>query len=134
MKRGEFERLIQHHLDDVLRPRGFSLTPQPPADVEDAEPFAVYEANPKDFVRRYPKFADGTLGDQPCVDLWIKQDRKTGRLFCELEGDRLTDLLEHADLSDVGATIGRTGVNGSLADQLDALAVRIVAALDANRA
>jgi hypothetical protein len=133
MKRGEFEQLVRDHLDDVLRPRGFALTPQPPADVEDEEPAAIYEAVPQDFVRRYPTLGEGML-DQPCVDLWIKQDRKTGRLICELEGIALVRLLEESHLRDVAAMIKRIGVNASLAEQLDALATGLGAALDAKSA
>ncbi|MGH2748608.1 MAG: hypothetical protein ACRDKB_11885 [Actinomycetota bacterium] len=134
MTRGDFERLIQHHMDEVLRPRGFALTPQPPADVHDPEPFAVYEADPEEFARRYPKLGESLLDDDPCVDIWIKHDRETERLLCELEGHPLGDLLEDADLSEVAAMIERISGSGSLVEQLDAMAVGFAAALDANRA
>jgi hypothetical protein len=130
MKRGEFEQVTRDHLDNVLNPRGFTLTAQPPEDVEDAQPAAVYEARPQDFVRRYPTLGEGML-DQPCIDLWIKQDRMTGSLTCELEGVALVALLEGADLLDIAATIRRTHANASLAEQLDALALGLAAMLDA---
>jgi hypothetical protein len=63
MRRGDFEALVRQHLDRELGPRGFRLTPQPPADWDDPQPCAVYEAEPGDFNRRYPALA--VAGDAP---------------------------------------------------------------------
>ena len=45
MRREDFEDLVRHYLDPELIPRGFRLTPQPPADGNDDTPAAVYEAD-----------------------------------------------------------------------------------------
>jgi len=68
MRRGDFEALVRRHLDGVLVPRGFELTPQPPAEWDDEQPRAVYEAAPADFNRRYPAIA---CDDRQCIDLWV---------------------------------------------------------------
>ncbi|HYM96430.1 MAG TPA: hypothetical protein VET26_03945 [Candidatus Sulfotelmatobacter sp.] len=72
MRRGDFEELVRRHLDGVLEPRGFSLTPQPPADYNDDRPHAVFEDHLDDFNRRYPLLA--VEGGAPCIDLWVELD------------------------------------------------------------
>lgn len=84
MRRGDFEALVRRHLDGELRPRGFQLTPQPPADWEDEQPHVVYEVDPADFNRRYPALA--VDGDPRCIDLWIQFDPSTGRISSILNG------------------------------------------------
>ena len=118
MKRGDFEELVREHLDGVLVSRGFVSVPQPPADVEDAEPAAVYEAEPADFARRYPGLArDMDLENVSCVDLWVKLNPHAQRLTCELEGARV----EAAD-----PTLPAS-------QQLESLAAVIVSLLDADQ-
>ena len=84
MRRGDFEDLVRRHLDGELVPRGFTLTPQPPADWDDDQRHAVYEARPDEFDRRYPALAVG--GDPPCIDLWIQLDPRTGKVNSTLNG------------------------------------------------
>src|SRR5713101_7259153 len=84
MRRGDFEDLVRRHLDGELVPRGFTLTPQPPADWDDDQPHAVYEARPDEFDRRYPALAVG--GDPPCIDLRIQLDPRTGKVSSTLNG------------------------------------------------
>ena len=118
MERGEFEHLVRSHLDEVLVPRGFTLTPQPPPDVFDQEPAAVYEAEPADFERRYPTLAEDLLDNVACVDLWVKLDPGTGFLSCELEG-AIVDFPRHPAVP--------------LQEQLGSLATTIASVLDADR-
>jgi len=125
MRRGEFERLVQRHLDHVLLPRGFRLTPQPPADVMDEQPSAVYEADPGDFARRFPRLAGG-LSDAPCVDFWVHLNPNSGRISSELEGPSLEVVMGRLGMSDWGNM-----ENADLDAQLDQLAKSIAAVLDA---
>ena len=129
MRRGDYERLIQAHLDDTLLPRGFRPTPQPPVDAVDTEPAALYETDPLEFERRYPRLAETVLDGVSCVDLWIKQDPETRILSCELEGVSFDDLLKDAVELPHGTAVG-----GSLTQQLDALALGIASLLDAHSA
>jgi len=56
---------------------------------------ALYEADPLDFVRRYPRSRlEESYGDQwppPCVDLWLKFDWDAGRAELDLEGFEVLD-------------------------------------------
>jgi hypothetical protein len=94
MRRGDFEDLVRRYLDGELTPRGFRLTPQPPADWEDVQPRAVYEAAPADFNRRYPALASD---DPRCIDLWIDGpvDTDLALQLTELSA-RLSELLDAA--------------------------------------
>jgi hypothetical protein len=127
MRRGDFERLVQRHLDPALLPRGFALTPQPPADIYDKRPHAVYEAETKDFARRFPRLA-GNLSDAPCVDFWVHLDPTSGKISSELEGPSLEDVMRRLGVIDLAR-----GENADLEAQLDQLAKSIAAVLDAAR-
>jgi hypothetical protein len=58
----------------------------------------LYEADPLDFLRRYPQTRlDESYGDQwpaPCVDLWLKFDWDAGRAELDLEGFEVLDDLD----------------------------------------
>ena len=88
MRRAHFEAQARRGLEDVLTPRGFILAAQ--GDIEEAEPSAVFEADPEDFARRYPGlwhfYADLA---ESCIDLWVHFNAMNGRIRCELEGDDL---------------------------------------------
>jgi hypothetical protein len=127
MKRGDFERLVQRHLDAALLPRGFTLTPQAPADVDDPQPSAVYEAKTKDFAHRFPRLA-ASLSDAPCVDFWVHLNPTSGKISSELEGPSLEDVMERLGVIDLVLT-----ENATLEAQLDRLAKSIAAVLDAAR-
>jgi hypothetical protein len=127
MRRGDFERLVQRHLDPALLPRGFRLTPQGPADVDDKQPSAVYEAETKDFARRFPRLA-GNLSDAPCVDFWVHLNPTSGRISSELEGPSLEDVMGR-----LGVISPAPAENANLEAQLDGLARSIAAMLDAAR-
>jgi hypothetical protein len=126
MRRGDFEDLVRRYLDRELVPRGFSLTPQPPADWDDEQPHAVYEARPDDFNRQYPALA--VDGGQPCIDLWIELDPRTGRISGLLNGPSLEEVaqrlgLTRAPLSGPPATdlaVQLTDMAARLADLLEA--------------
>src|ERR1700736_3134016 len=126
MRRGDFEGLVRRHLDSTLDPRGFTLTPQPPADVDDEQPHAVYEAKPDDFNRRYPTLAIG--GDPPCIDLWVELDLGTGRISAALNGPSVQEVTERLGLSrpptfgpaDTDLALQLTDLSARLAELLDA--------------
>lgn len=91
MRRAHFEGQARRGLEDVLTPRGFTLTPQ--GDIEEPEPSAVFEAKPADFARRYPglwHFYEDLA--ESCIDLWVHFDAASGHVRCELEGDDLATL------------------------------------------
>jgi hypothetical protein len=127
VRRGDFELLVQRYLDPALLPRGFSLTAQPPADVHDKQPSAVYEAETKDFARRFPRLA-GSLSDAPCVDFWVHLNLTSGRISSELEGPSLDDVMRRLGVTDLAL-----GENANLEAQLDRLARSVAAVLDAAR-
>lgn len=126
MRRGDFEDLVRRHLDGELIRRGFTLTPQPPADWDDEQPHAVYEADPADFNRRYPALAVG--GDPRCIDLWIHLDPATGTISGTLEGPPIEEVIERLGLTRP-PTFGPKGTDVGL--QLTDLAARIGDVLDA---
>ena len=132
MRRGDFEGLVRRHLDGVLVPRGFSLTPQLPADWDDDQPSAVYEARPNEFARRYPAFAPllASYGELtvPCIDLWVHLDPSSGRITCELEGPSLEARMDELGIRDPSPA---EEAPETTAEQLDRLAVQIAAVLDA---
>jgi hypothetical protein len=126
MRRGDFEDLVRRQLDDELVPRGFTLTPQRPADSNDDQPRAVYEALPADFNRRYP--ALGVGGNPPYIDLWIQLDPGSGGISSSLEGASVDEVSKRLGLSrpptsgppstDVGLQLSDLGAR--LGDLLDA--------------
>jgi hypothetical protein len=126
MRRGDFEDLVRRHLDGELVPRGFTLIPQPPADWDDDQPHAVYEARPDEFDRRYPALAGGS--DSPCIDLWIELDPSTGSISSTLNGPSVGEVSKRLGLprpptsgfrgTDVGLQLSDLG--GRLRDLLDA--------------
>lgn len=125
MRRGDFEDLLRRHLDGELVQRGFALTPQPPADWDDKEPHAVFEAEPADFNRRYPALA----GDDPnCIDLWVELDPRTGTIGASLNGASVRELTERLGLTRPPAS-GPPGTNLGL--QLTDLSARLAELLDA---
>ena len=125
MRRGDFEDLVRRHLDGELVPRGFALTPQPPADWDDAQPRAVYEAEPADFNRRHPALASD---DPTCIDLWVELDPTTGRISGALNGPSIQEVTER-----LGLTTPPTSdpPNTDLALQLADLSARLAEVLDA---
>jgi hypothetical protein len=125
MRRGDFEDLVRRHLDEALLPRGFALTPQPPADFDDDEPHAVYEAWSDDFNRRYPALA--VFGDPGCIDIWVLLDPRTGRISSRLNGPPLEEVMARLGLSR-RPTPGPPGT--AIALQLTDLAARLAELLD----
>jgi hypothetical protein len=125
MRRGDFEDLVRRHLDSVLVPRGFTLTPQPPSDWDDEQPRAVYEADPEEFNRRYPAIAVGD--DVPCIDVWIELDPGTGRISGSLEGPTVDELSRRLGLGPPAS--GPAGMEVGL--QLTDLGTRLSEILDA---
>jgi hypothetical protein len=125
VRRGDFEDLVRRHLDGELVPRGFALTPQPPADWDDAQPRAVYEAEPADFNRRHPALASD---DATCIDLWVELDPTTGRISGALNGPSIEEVTQR-----LGLTRPPTSVppNTDLAQQLADLSARLAELLDA---
>ena len=126
MRRGDFEDLVRRHLDGELVPRGFTLIPQPPADWDDDQPRAVYEARPDEFDRRYPALAVG--GDPPCIDLWIQLDPSTGRVSSTLSGPLVEEVSKRLGLTRP-PTSGHHGTDVGL--QLTDLGARLRDLLDA---
>ena len=126
MRRGDFEDLVRRHLDGELVPRGFTLIPQPPADWEDDQPRAVYEARSDEFDRRYPALAVG--GDPPCIDLWIQLDPSTGRVSSTLNGPLVEEVSKRLGLTRP-PTSGPHGTDVGL--QLTDLGARLRELLDA---
>jgi hypothetical protein len=126
VRRGDFEDLIRLHLDGELVPRGFTLTPQPPANWDDDQPRAVYEADPEDFNRLYPALAVG--GDPPCIDLWIQFDPRTGSVIGTLDGPTVEEVSERLGLTRA-PTSGPFGTD--LGMKLADLAARLGDLLDA---
>lgn len=127
MRRGDFEDLVRRHLDGVLEPRGFRLTPQAPADVEVSEPAAVYEAAPTDFARRYPRLAS-VPNEVPCIDLWVRLDIPSQRIGCELEGASIEERMASLKVHD---PVKSQAHGSNVIGQLTLLAARIAAMLDA---
>ncbi len=126
MRRGDFEDLVRRHLDAALVPRAFTLIPQPPADWDDDQPRAVYEARPGEFDRRYPALAVG--GDPPCIDLWIELNPSTGRISSTLNGPSVEDVSKGLGLTRP-PTSGSHGTDVGL--QLTDLGARLCDVLDA---
>lgn len=125
MRRGDFENLVRSHLDGELEPRGFTLTPQPPADWDDEQPHAVYEAEPADFNARYPALAVGD--DARCIDLWVELDPSTGRISSTLEGPSVEEVTQRLGLTRPPTT-GPPTTNLGL--QLTDLSARLAELLD----
>ncbi len=125
MHRGDFENLVRRHLDGALVPRGFELTPQPPADWDDEQPHAVYEAEPADFNRRYPALGSD---DPRCIDLWIQLDPSTRGISSALDGPSVEEVAERLGLNRP-PTSGPP--NTDLELQLTDLSARLAEVLDA---
>jgi hypothetical protein len=125
MRRGDFEDVVRRHLDEELVSRGFALTPQQPADWDDAQPHAVYEADPADFNRRFPALASD---DPRCIDLWVQLDPKAGRISASLNGPSIDEVTERLGLTRP-ATSGPPGTDLGL--QLTDLSARLAELLDA---
>ena len=93
-----FEALVGQHLNAILEPRGFAQSLQGGAALDPVEghflpPYALYEARPAEYVRRYPALAeDIEVEHVPCIDLWLHL-QPDGRIRCELEGRPLEWLL-----------------------------------------
>lgn len=111
----------------MLTPRGFTLTPQ--GDIDEPEPSAVFEADPDDFGRRYPGFADSAEDlAGSCIDLWVHYDATTARIRCELEGDDLVQL--YRDLGYDPPSNLPTAVSGDHETQLAVWAPALAHLLD----
>jgi hypothetical protein len=130
MRRGYFEELLRRHLDIDLAPLGLHLVPQPPEDVEDANPSAVFEADANEFGQRYPALDNRNRGNTICVDLWIHLDPVTGKFTAELDGAPLEALLDRFGVSDLTAS---SGAPQDASSQLSLLARRVVSILQAAR-
>jgi hypothetical protein len=107
MKRSTFEGLVAGALDAVLTPYGFSLTAQPPADVREAAPVAIFEADPVTFQERLPGLADrfADLSAVSCIDLTVRWERGLSLLSAEIEGFDLTEL---GAITDVAVPTGES--------------------------
>ncbi len=82
---------LHRWVDPVLAQAGFSWNDSGEISESDGRLVAVlYEADPDDFVRRYPQTRlQSRYGDQwppPCVDLWLKFDWDARRIELDLEG------------------------------------------------
>ncbi len=130
MRRGDFEYLVRQYLDGELLPRGFRLTPQPPADWIDDKPAVVYEANPDEFGERYPALDGRASGNIRCVDLWVHLEPSTGEITSELDGTSIETLTVRFGLTDPAES---KPMLRDTASQLTRLAWRIAAILDAAR-
>ena len=81
---------LHRWVDPVLAAAGFEWNDSGEASDDGRLVSALYEADPVDFVRRYPqtRLQDG-YGDQwppPCVDLWLKFDWRAGAVDLDIEG------------------------------------------------
>ena len=128
MRRGDFENRLRGSLDKQLTPRGFHLTPQPPADFFDEKPAAVYEADSDEFGLRHPALDRRLAGNTRCVDLWFHLDKSTGKVISDLDGASLESLMDQLGLPMLPETIEFTeGID----KQLSRLSSQILAILDA---
>jgi hypothetical protein len=81
---------LHRWVDPVLAEAGFEWNDSGEVADDGRLVSALYEADPVDFVQRYPqtRLRDG-YGDQwppPCVDLWLTFDWKAGRAELDIEG------------------------------------------------
>jgi hypothetical protein len=93
--RESLEIALRLWVDPVVADVGFE--PSSFVITEDEQMIGVvYEADPVDFLRRYPQTRlDESNGDQweaGCIDLWLKFYRDAGRIELDLEG---FEVLEH---------------------------------------
>ena len=89
MIRSEFEALVDATVGAVLAGYGFTLTRQPPGEVNERRPRAIYETTPEAFRRTLPKYAAGMdVSGVDCVDLTIEGNPRMP-LLVELEGQEL---------------------------------------------
>lgn len=94
--RESLEIALRLWVDPVLAEAGFEQSSF--VITEDEQMIGVvYEADPVDFLRRYPQSGlDESYGDQwpaPCVDLWLKFYRDVRRIEVDLEGIEVLDQL-----------------------------------------
>jgi hypothetical protein len=87
----------------------------------------VYEANPHEFVGRYPGLMPWVDETGHCVDLWVRWEVATGRVWAELEGVELAVLLDQHGQAELAAA-PRTVDGGDLADAMMVIG-RVVAVL-----
>jgi hypothetical protein len=130
VRRSDFEAQVRRHLDATLGPRGFTLTPQPPADWEDTMPAAIYEADPKDYELHYPSLRARFNGEVSCIDIWIKSEAVTGRLLCELEGDDLPELLTELGAPAQAERLREVPFGTDVGEQLEEIAKALEYILD----
>lgn len=128
MRRGDFENLLRRLLDKRLHPRGFHLTPQPPADFFDDKLAAVYEADADEFGQRYPALDGRGTGNTRCIDLWFYLDQSTGKVTSDLDGASLDALMPRFYLPSLPES---TESPEAIEAQLSRLVSQILAILDA---
>lgn len=86
--RSEFERLVDATVGVALAAYGFRLAPQPPGDLDERFPRAIYETTPETFERNLPKLAAHWDIEADCVDLIIEGHPRLP-LLATLEGEEL---------------------------------------------
>lgn len=84
--RSEFERLVDATVGVALAAYGFKLAPQPPGDLDELCPRAIYETTPEEFERNLPKMAPHWDIEADCVDLII-EGHPSLPLLATLEGE-----------------------------------------------
>lgn len=125
VKRKEFEALTRRYLDATLNRRGFVLSPQPPPDHEDAQPRAIYEDDPADHPALRARFGAGASRN----DIEIKLEPARVRLWCELDGDDLSELLTNLDAPRYAQQLADAPA-GDLARQFDTIEAALCHVLD----
>lgn len=88
MMRSEYERLVDATVGPILAAYGFKLAPQPPGDLDEPRPRAIYETTPELFERNLSKIAAQWNVEADCVGLVIVGHPRLP-LVAELEGDEL---------------------------------------------
>jgi hypothetical protein len=100
--RSEFERIVDANVGPTLAEYGFALAPQPPGDLEEPRPRAIYEALPETFDATLPGIAAHWDVEADCIDLTIEGDPRAA-LTVSLEGDEFVS----APLSSLPAVLAR---------------------------
>jgi hypothetical protein len=125
----EFVRQIRTHLDAPAAQAGFTFSSAVPAIGRSGQrvEMCVYQANPREFVGRYPDLLPWVDETGHCVDLWVRWEVATGRVSAELEGMELAVLLDQH--GQAGLAVALRAVDGR--DLADAMMVigRAVAVL-----
>lgn len=106
-------RALRRWVDPVLASAGFGWNSATSGAEADARVVRVlYEADPVDFVHRYPRthlpdsYGEGQW-PPACVDLWLDFDRESRRVELDLEGFDVLDELRAAGRRDLAERITR---------------------------